>query len=195
MPTELLLIFITFCAVGLAVIACVVTVAIEFCKKLFGKGKTHQEAKPTKKVVSAREHHQVEDTRPHVQVSEFERHTPCQGTLRVGNLYIETFDAGVVNLYADGVEYIRYGISGQGQRQREITYVDVLLGENVTRYDLTRPADGQLLMQRLDYEIQQGTYIEEALHFKQIINQIAKFNQYLLNGSITQLHNKFVWNY
>lgn len=194
MPTELLLIYITFCAVGLAIVACVITVVIEFCKKLFGKRKTHPE-KQAQKVVSAKEYHNLEDARPHVQTSEFERHTPCQGTLRVGNQFIETFDAGIVNLYADGVEYIRYGISGQGQRQREITYVDVLLGENVTRYDLTNPQEGQLLMQRLDYEIQQGTYIEEALHFKQVINQIAKFNQYLLNGSITQLHNKFVWNY
>lgn len=194
MPTELILIFVTVGAVGLAIIACVVTVATELCKKLFGKGKTHPE-KPAQKVVSAKQHHNVQEAQPHVQVSDFKRHSPCLGTLRVGNQYIETFDAGTVTLTAEGQEYIRYGISGYGQRQREITYVDILWGENVTRYDLTSSQDGQLLIQRLDYEIQQGTHMEDALYFKQILNDLAKFNQYLLNGSITIQRNEFVWNY
>jgi len=195
MPTELLLIYITSCAVGLAIIACVFTVIAEFCKKLFGKRKTQVGTKPAQKVVSAKEHHNIEEARPHVQVSDFERRSPCLGTLRVGNQYIETFDAGTVTLTAEGQEYIRYGISGYGQRQREITYVDILWGENVTRYDLTSTQDGQLLMQRLDYEIKQGGHMEDALHFKQILNDLAKFNQYLLNGSITIKRNEFVWNY
>lgn len=130
-----------------------------------------------------------------VVTSEFIRHSPCLGTLYVGNKEIQTFDAGTISLYADGVKYIEYTINGYSNNPRVIGHVDWLLGEEVMRYDLHFDPNGkELLMQKLDQEIQKGTYKEDALHFKKVMKDIEIFNEYLANRFIICDYNSFKWN-
>lgn len=130
-----------------------------------------------------------------IVTSEFIRRSPCLGTLYVGNKEIQTFDAGTISLYADGVKYIEYTISGYSNKPRVIGHVDWLLGKEVMRYDLHFDPNGkELLMQKLDQEIQKGTYKEDALHFKKVMKDIAIFNEYLANRFIICDYNSFKWN-
>jgi len=111
------------------------------------------------------------------------------GTLiRDGEEYT-TFNSGEVTIStADGVPVIAFTITGDVHRQREINRIRV--SDDLSKYDGTvyyvrhNTQDLQNFTQWLDSQLYGGTYHDEALHFKDLMQEMAMFNQMIASRTI-----------
>lgn len=101
----------------------------------------------------------------------------------------QTFNSGEVTIStADGVPVIAFTITGDVHRQREINRIRV--SDDLSKYDGTvyyvrhNTQDLQNFTQWLNSQLYGGTYHDEALHFQDLMQEIATFNGMIASRTI-----------
>lgn len=151
------------------------------------------------KFTSAKEsNHKAEYTpASEAEIVGFQRIDEVLGKVTVDGVPYRTFDAGEVLIYdKKNRPVIAFKVDGYGNDQRSINYIKV--SEHIDKvngvifYVKHNPADLQLFTDWLNQQMYGGDYAREALHFKDLMTEVAKFNQLLASRKLRKTTGKYV---
>lgn len=185
----------------LFIIAGILASVASFAMYLGFKARASKSRSKTKpKFTSAKEGTSKAEYTPASQaelVNAFKRIDEVFGEVTVDGIQYRTFDAGEVLIYdKKNRPVIAFKVDGYGNDQRSINYVKV--SEHIDKvngvifYVKHNPADHQLFSDWLNQQMYGGDYAREALHFKDLMTEIGKFNQLLASRKLRKTTGKYV---
>jgi hypothetical protein len=156
------------------------------------------------KFVSANDKPEESKKASHTQASKaeivdtnFKRIDDVFGEVTVDGIRYQTFDAGEVLIYdKKNRPVISFKIDGYGNSQRTINWIKV--SEHVDEIDGVifyvkhNHQDFALFSNWLQQQMYGGDYAREALHFKDLMEEIGKFNQLLASRKLRKGTGQYV---